>query len=83
MPIGFPLTTHWKLGEAPLLLVEAANVAVLPSHTGLFVVEIEIFTVKSGYTVKLISFEVAGLLEMQTVSEELRMQQTVSSFDGE
>ena len=72
------MTTHWKLGEAPLLLDVAANVAVLPSQTGLFVVEIEIITGKSGYTDMMISFEVAGLLEIQTVSEEVRMQQTVS-----
>jgi len=44
--------------------------------------EIETLTGFNGFTTIVIAFEVAGLLEIQTVLDEVRIHVTISPFAG-
>ena len=52
------------------------NVTVVPAQTGFAEGEMETFTGRLALMIIIIVFEVAGLLDMQTVTEEVRMQLT-------
>ena len=54
----------------------------MPEHTGFAEAVILILTDRFGLTVMVIKFEVAGLLVIQSGSEEVRMQVTTSPFKG-
>ena len=60
----------------------AVKVTNVPSQTVSAVAEIPTLTGRFGFTNIVIVLEVAGLLEMQTVSDEVRMHVTKSPFDG-
>ena len=58
------------------------NVTDVPAHTGFAVVVTETLTGRLGLTTIVMVFEVAGLLEIQTVSEEVRTHVTMSPVTG-
>ena len=60
----------------------AVKVTGVPSQTVSAVAETLTLTGRFGFTTIVIALEVAGLLEMQTVSDEVRMHMTKSPFDG-
>jgi hypothetical protein len=76
------LTFHWYAGEAPPLEGVAVKVTVDPAHTGFCEGVTFTLTGSNGLTVMVMAFEVAGLFEMQTNSEEVRTQVTISLFVG-
>ena len=60
----------------------AVNVTDVPAQTGFAEGETETLTGRLGLTIIVIVFDVAGLLEMQTVIEEVRIQVTWSPLTG-
>ena len=60
----------------------AVKVTGVPSQTVSAVAEIPTLTGRFGFTTIVSVLEVAGLLEMQTVSEEVRIHVIKSPFDG-
>jgi hypothetical protein len=58
------------------------KVTEAPVHTGFCEGAVITLTGSKGLTVIVIAFEVAGLFEMQTKSEEVKIQVTTSLFDG-
>ena len=60
----------------------AEKVTEVPLQTGLLDGEIETLTGRFGLTTIVIIFDVAGLLEIQTVIEEVRTQVTWSPLTG-
>jgi hypothetical protein len=77
-----PFTFHWYAGDVPPLTSVAVKVTEVPAQTGFAEAEIETLTGRVGLTVIIIVFDVAGLFVTQTVSEEVRMQDTRSRFAG-
>ena len=76
------MTFHWYAGEAPPLEGVAVKVTVDPAHTGFCEGVTFTLTGSNGLTVMVMAFEVAGLFEMQTNSEEVRTQVTISLLAG-
>jgi hypothetical protein len=60
----------------------AVKVTEGPAHTGFCEGVTFTLTGSNGLTVMVMAFEVAGLFEMQTNSEEVRTQVTISLFAG-
>ncbi len=60
----------------------AVKVTGRPEQTGFTEAEIVTLTGRVGITVMVIMFDVSGLLVMQVVSEEVRMQETRSPDAG-
>jgi hypothetical protein len=77
-----PFTFHWYKGVPPPFVGVAVNITELPWQNGLAEAEIETLTGKLGFTIMLIELEVAGLLDMQVVLEEVSVHVTMSLFVG-
>jgi hypothetical protein len=60
----------------------AVKVTEFPAQTGFCEGVTFTLTGSNGLTVMVMAFEVAGLFEMQTNSEEVRTQVTISLFVG-
>ena len=58
------------------------KVTDVPAHTGFWVGVTVTLTARFGFTVMVIPLEVAGLFEMQTVSEDVSSQVTTSVSTG-
>ena len=66
----------------PPCVGEAVNVTDVPAQTGFAVGATKTLTGRFGLTLIVIVFEVAGLFEIQTDMEELRMLWTRSPLNG-
>ena len=75
-PTMIPLTFHRNIGAVPPCVGVAVNVTDVPAQTGFADGETETLTGRFGLTIIVIVFEVAGLFEIQTVIEEVRMHLT-------
>ena len=60
----------------------AVNVTEVPAHTGLLEGDIVTETGRFGFTTMVMAFEVAGLLEIHIVFEEVRTHVTISPLAG-
>jgi hypothetical protein len=60
----------------------AVNVTGLPWQQGFADAAMEIVTGSIGFTTMVIPLEVAGLFDMHSVSEEVKIQVTTSLFTG-
>ena len=67
-----PLTFHWYWGEVPPLTGMAVKVTCVPEQTGLAEGETATLTGRIGLTAIVMEFEVAGLLEVHTVFDEVK-----------
>ena len=79
--ISAPLTLHWKLGEFPPLTGVAVKVTKVPAHTDPADAAMEILTGRSGLTVIVTVFDVAGLPVGHTVLD-ISVQVTASLLAG-
>ena len=66
----------------PGLVGVAVKVTGTPAQTGLTEAEMFTLTGKSRLTSSVMALEVAGLFEVQTVSEDVSSQVTISLFNG-
>ena len=81
-PAAVPFTLQAYTGFVPPLTGLAVNVTEVPAQTGLAEAAIETLTGAAGKTVIVIAFEVAGLFEMHTGMEDVRIQDIRSPLTG-
>ena len=65
VPLFIPFTFHWKTGVVPSLTGVAVKVTDVPSQTVVKAAEMLTFTLKTGRTVMVTWFALAGLFEVQ------------------
>ena len=63
-------------------MVADVKVTGIPAQTGFADGEMVMLTGFSGLTIICMVLDVAGLFEMHTVSEEVKMQETISPLSG-
>jgi hypothetical protein len=67
------LTFHWYEGIIPPLVGVAVNVTDVPAQTGFWDGETKTLTGRFGYTTIEIVLDEAGLFDVQTVLEDVRI----------